>query len=355
MNSFYSLSIDKIEKNTAQSVVLTLGYEAKLAKKFSFRAGQYLTVRHHSEGEDLRRCYSICSIEGGPSLQIGIKKVEGGAFSSFANEKLKVGDRLEVMPPSGKFTLKSTSVARHVLAVAAGSGITPIISHIERILLEELNSNVTLIYANKTPSSIMFRERIEDLKNLYLKRFSVVHVLSSTPQDIELFSGRINADKLRGIVTSWGQNKSIDNVLLCGPEDMVHSLRDEFFELGVPHEQILYELFSTEKRKNMQPVKGKLTTLSEVAVTIILDGVTHKLEMNGGDTILSAALENSLDAPFSCQGGICSSCRCKIIEGSGEMEVNHALEDYEVQDGYALSCQLRPTTNKITITYDEGH
>jgi len=355
MNSFYSLSIDKIEKNTAQSVVLTLGCEEKLAKKFSFRAGQYLTVRHHSEGEDLRRCYSICSVEGGSSLQIGIKKVEGGAFSSFANEILKVGDRLEVMPPSGKFTLMSTCVPRHVLAVAAGSGITPIISHIERILLEEESSNITLIYSNKTPSSIMFRERIEDLKNLYLERFSVIHVLSSTPQDIELFSGRIDAAKLQKIITSWGQTRVIDNVLLCGPEDMVQSLRDEFFELGVPYEKILYELFSTEKRKNIKPVNQKVTTLNEVEVTIILDGVTHKLEMSGGGTILSTALENSLDAPFSCQGGICSSCRCKIIEGSGEMEVNHALEDYEVRDGYALSCQLRSTTKKITVTYDEGH
>tara|TARA_B110000116_G_C16618624_1_gene482734 strand:- start:195 stop:800 length:606 start_codon:yes stop_codon:yes gene_type:complete len=201
----------------------------------------------------------------------------------------------------------------------------------------------------------MFRERIEDLKNLYLERFSVIHVLSSTPQDIELFSGRIDAAKLQKIITSWGQTRVIDNVLLCGPEDMVQSLRDEFFKLGVPYEKILYELFSTEKRKNIKPVNQKVTTLNEVEVTIILDGVTHKLEMSGGGTILSTALENSLDAPFSCQGGICSSCRCKIIEGSGEMEVNHALEDYEVRDGYALSCQLRPTTKKITVTYDEGH
>ena len=355
MTFFYPLSVDRIEKNTAHSVILTLSCDKKIIKKFSFQAGQYLTVRHRIGSEDLRRCYSICSIEGGSSIQIGIKKVEGGAFSSFANEILKVGDRLEVLPPLGKFILAASNKPRHVLAIAAGSGITPIISHIERILIKEKKSNVTLIYSNKTPSSIMFRERIEDLKNLYLNRFSVVHVLSSTPQDIGLFSGRIDAIKLKKIILSWGHLTPIDNALLCGPEDMIENLKEELVRLGISREKILYELFSTQKRKNVTIRKHNSSTKNEVQATIILDGVTHRIEMNDSDTVLSIALANNLDAPFSCQGGICSSCKCRITEGDGEMDINHALEDYEVRDGYALSCQLRPTTKKITVTYDAGH
>lgn len=355
MSQFYSLLVEKIEKNTSQSVILTLGYDSNLSNKFSFNSGQYLTVRHQAGSEDLRRCYSICVNEGSAALQIGIKKIQGGAFSCFANETLKIGDRLEVMPPAGKFTLSTQDEPRHVIVVAAGSGITPIISHIEKILSREKNSRVTLIYGNKTTSSIMFRERIEDLKNIYLKQLSVIHVLSSAPQDIELFSGRITANKFREIIKNWGQNHKIDQALLCGPEEMIMALKGELFEMGVREDRILYELFSTEKRKTGKANLLKEVIPEQIEATILLDGVAHKIAMVSGQSLLAAARENNLDAPFSCQAGICSSCRCKIIKGAGEMEVNHALEDYEVRAGYALSCQLHPTSNKITISYDEGH
>ena len=355
MKRLHSLPVKHIERATPKSIIVTLGIDDELKSLFQFRAGQYVTIQHECDGESLRRSYSICVPEGSENLKIGVKEVDGGAFSAFANQKLQVGDMLNVLPPSGNFTLPLDDESSHMLGVAAGSGITPVISHVETFLAKDSNSKVTLIYGNKTPASIMFRERIEDLKNTFLERLTVVHVLSSTQQEIELFSGRITSEKLEGILKIWGAGHKIDCAFLCGPEMLVRDIKSKLEVMGVNKQKIFYELFTATKRKNQNLVKTIKPTVNKTTATVILDGVAHKVSMNSNQSLLDAARQSNLDAPYSCLGGICSSCRCKIVEGSGEMEVNHSLEDYEVQAGFALSCQLRPTSEKITITYDEIH
>ena len=250
MKKLHSLPVKHIERATAKSIIVTLGLEDELKSLFQFRAGQYVTIQHEFDGESLRRSYSICVPEGSENLKIGVKEVDGGAFSAFANQKLQVGDMLNVLPPSGNFTLPLDDESSHMLGVAAGSGITPVISHVETFLAKDSNSKVTLIYGNKTPASIMFRERIEDLKNTFLERLTVVHVLSSTQQEIELFSGRITSEKLEGILKIWGAGHKIDCAFLCGPEMLVRDIKSKLEVMGVNKQKIFYELFTATKRKN---------------------------------------------------------------------------------------------------------
>lgn len=354
MSQFLPLTVRDIEKNTDDAVVVTLEVHDDIRDKFEFRAGQYLTFRHNFNGEELRRPYSICASEKSGLLRVGIKKVEGGAFSSFANQELKTGSRLEAMPPEGRFTLDDVKAGAHLLMVAAGSGITPVLSQIETVLEADTDTTITLIYGNKTPSSTMFRERLEELKSLYMERFVLVHVLSSSPQDIELFSGRITADRCRAIIEKWIGRDDIDAAFICGPEELVNNVSAVLGEIGIEKSRIKYELFTSSRRKNGKAAR-RIQKQNDVELTIILDGTAHQLDMSADQSVLEVAKENQLDAPFSCQAGICSTCRCKVLKGRGEMEINHALEDYEIEAGYALSCQLVPKTKKLIISYDEGH
>lgn len=351
MNKFHYLTVTDIEKNTNDAVIITLETPSD---DFKYRAGQYLTFRHEFEGEELRRSYSICASEHAQKLCVAVKKVEGGAFSNFANDTLKIGDQLEVMRPEGKFTLGDIKDGSDLLMIAAGSGITPIISQIETILEASKESKITLIYGNKTPHSTMFRERLEELKSLYMYRFSLIHVLSASPQDIELFSGRITRERCRKIIKNWMGIEHIDAAFICGPEDMIHNVSDVLGQIGIDKSRIQYELFVSKKRKNGKAV-SVTQTQKDVKLTVILDGTSHQFEMAHDQSVLDIARNNNLDVPFSCESGICSTCRCKILEGEGTMEVNHALEDYEIEQGYALSCQLVPRTNKLVISYDERH
>jgi ring-1,2-phenylacetyl-CoA epoxidase subunit PaaE len=358
MARFHPLEVTDVKRETRDAVVVTLKPRVEDAAAFDFTQGQYLTFRNSFDGEELRRSYSICAGKDDGALRVGIKRVDGGAFSTWANEVLKPGDLIDAMPPMGKFyTTIDPAAAKHYLGFAGGSGITPLLSIIKTVLAREPKSRFTLVYANRQINSIMFREDLEDLKNLYLGRLSVIHVLEMEGQEIDLFTGRIDADKMKALFQRWIDPKSVDTAFICGPEPMMLAIAASLRDHGLTDAQIKFELFASG-----QPGRARVKAVSRDAVkpgsgtaaTVTLDGATRSFEMpRQGQSILDAALGANLDAPYACKAGVCSTCRCKVIEGEAEMAVNHALEDYEVRAGYVLSCQAFPLTDKITVSYDE--
>ncbi|WP_305988925.1 1,2-phenylacetyl-CoA epoxidase subunit PaaE [Roseibium sp. MMSF_3544] len=358
MARFHSLEVTDIRRDTRDAVVVTLKPEESEADAFGFTQGQYLTFRRDFDGEELRRSYSICAGLDEGCLKVGIKRVEGGAFSTWANEELKVGDHLDAMAPMGRFfTELEPASAKTYLGFAGGSGITPVLSIIKTVLAREPQSTFTLIYANRQTSSIMFREELEDLKNQYLGRFSLIHILETESQEIDLFTGRIDAEKMELLFRLWIDAEEVDTAFICGPEPMMLTIAESLRKHGLSDDQIRFELFASS-----QPGRAKTKARSEAVnagagtceVLVTLDGSTRNFQMEkDGTSVLDAAVANALDAPFACKAGVCSTCRAKVIEGEVEMEVNHALEDYEVRAGYVLSCQCIPVSDKVVISYDE--
>lgn len=357
MARFLPLTVTDVRRETRDAVVVTLTPRDEDRALFDFTQGQYLTFRRSFDGEELRRSYSICAGVDDGCLQVGIKRVDGGAFSTWANENLTPGDMIEAMPPMGKFSMPlDPATARHYVGFAAGSGITPVLSIVKTVLRREPGSRFTLVYANRQISSIMFREELEDLKNLYLGRFSVLHVLESEAQEIDLFTGRIDADKMTALFDRWIDPKSVDAAFICGPEPMMLTVAQSLRDHGLRDDQIRFELFASGQpgRAKARPVSRTTEGGEGTQATMTLDGATRSFAMpREGQTILDAAIANNLDAPYSCKAGVCSTCRCKVLEGEAEMAVNHALEDYEVRAGYVLSCQAYPLTDRVVVTYDE--
>lgn len=358
MARFHPLEVTEVRRETRDAVVVTLKPRSEDAAAFDFTQGQYLTFRRDFDGEELRRSYSICAGTDEGVLRVGIKRVDGGAFSTWANEILAPGDVLDAMPPMGKFyTPIDPATDRHYLGFAGGSGITPVLSIIKTVLAREPRSRFTLVYANRQISSIMFREELEDLKNLHLGRFSVIHVLETEGQEIDLFTGRVDAEKMAALFERWIDPKSVDTAFICGPEPMMLAIAASLRDHGLTDAQIKFELFASgqpgrAKAKAVSTNKADSAATTEATVT--LDGTTRTFRMDKqGMSILDAALANNLDAPYSCKAGVCSTCRCKVLEGEVEMAVNHALEDYEVRAGYALSCQAIPLTDRVVVSYDE--
>ena len=358
MARFHPLKVTDVRRETRDAVVVTLAPRDEDRALFDFTQGQYLTFRRLFDGEELRRSYSICAGRGEGCLKVGIKRVDGGAFSTWANENLAPGDEIEAMPPMGKFfTPIQPEASKQYLGFAGGSGITPLLSIIKTVLEDEPRSRFTLVYANRTISSIMFREELEDLKNYFLGRFSVIHVLEQEGQEIDLFTGRIDAEKMQGLFQHWLDPKRIDTAFICGPEPMMLAIAGSLRDHGLSDAKIKFELFASG-----QPGRARAKAVSKVAVatgagvqaTVTLDGATRSFEMpRDGQTILEAAIAAQMDAPYSCKAGVCSTCRCKVLEGEVEMAVNHALEDYEVRAGYVLSCQATPISDRVVVTYDE--
>lgn len=358
MARFHPLKVTDVRRDTRDAVVVTLAPRDDDRALFDFTQGQYLTFRRDFDGEELRRSYSICAGLDEGVLRVGIKRVEGGAFSTWANENLKPGDEIEAMPPMGKFFAPlDPQAARQYVGFAGGSGITPLLSIIKTVLAREPRAEFTLVYANRQVSTIMFREELEDLKNIYLGRFSVIHVLEQEGQEIDLFTGRIDAEKMKGLFTHWLDAKAIDTAFICGPEPMMLAVAASLRDHGLRDDQIKFELFASG-----QPGRAKAKAVSRDAITpgtgtqatVTLDGTTRSFEMpRGGQSILDAAIAAQMDAPYSCKAGVCSTCRCKVLEGEVEMAVNHALEDYEVRAGYVLSCQATPLSDRVVVTYDE--
>jgi ring-1,2-phenylacetyl-CoA epoxidase subunit PaaE len=358
MARFHSLDVVDVRRETRDAVVVTLKPRDEDAALFDFTQGQYLTFRRKFDDEELRRSYSICAGKGDGFLQVGIKRVDGGAFSSWANESLKAGEVLETMPPMGNFhTPLNPDAAKHYLGFAGGSGITPLLSIIKTVLAAEPMSSFTLVYANRQISTIMFREELEDLKNRYLGCLSVLHVLESEAQEIDLFTGRVDGAKCEALFRTWIDLPSVDTAFICGPEPMMLAIAAALKEHGLADGQIKFELFASGqpgRAKRRAASAAAATSNSTTEATITLDGATRTFRMpKEGTSLLDAALEASLDAPYACKAGVCSTCRAKVLEGETEMAVNHALEDYEVRQGYVLTCQCFPLSDKVVVSYDQ--
>lgn len=354
---FHSLKIKELKKETADCVSIYFDVPQNLSSDFIYKEGQNITIRKMINGDDVRRSYSICSAPHENKLKVAIKKVDGGLFSTFANVTLQQNDVLEVMPPSGRFNAHlSKNENANYLAIAAGSGITPIIAIIKHTLNTQSNSKFTLIYGSKNRSSIIFFEELEDLKNKYMERFTLINVLSREKIDAEIFHGRINKTKLTALEKIVNYKIS-DAVYLCGPEEMIFSSSEFLQEKGVDKSKIHFELFTTPGQNSNDKKAEKTETLSsgpKSNITIRLDGRTFAFDLSyNGASILDAALQNGADLPYACKGGVCCTCRAKLLEGEVKMDVNYALEEEEVQQGFVLTCQSHPTTEKVFIDFDQ--
>jgi len=356
MSKFYPLTVAKVKHETRDAIAVTFAVPPELKTTFAYQQGQHLTLRALIDGEDVRRSYSICSAVQDETLRVAIKRTPGGLFSSWANEQLQPGATLDVMPPMGHFNVPLDAESeRHYLAFAAGSGITPILSIIKTTLLAEPKSRFTLVYGNRASSSVIFRDELTDLKDVYMGRLKLVYVMSREQQDIELFNGRITGEKCSAFLKHWIDIQDIDVAFVCGPEDMMHGVSKSLQDAGLPKERIRIELFAASipkhEHKPRPVVEG---ARHQTEVTVIMDGSAASFTMDKDkESILDAGLRAGIDMRYSCKGGVCSTCRCKVVEGNVEMDVNYALEDYEVARGFVLSCQAFPITDKLIVDFDQ--
>jgi ring-1,2-phenylacetyl-CoA epoxidase subunit PaaE len=351
---FHQLRVDEIAPLTEDAVAVSFEVPPELASAYEFEAGQHVTIRSPLVGDDIRRNYSICAPAGDGRLRIAVKRLTGGAFSKFVAETLQVGDQLEVMTPTGRFTTQFDPSRRmHYVAIAAGSGITPVLSLLATALRDEPESRFTLLYGNRTTKSIMFLEELEDLKNTYPDRLHLVHVLSREEPEIELFGGRLDRDRLEQIFAALVPVASVDAWFLCGPYEMVVTARQLLLDLGVERRAIHAELFFVGDVPPPPPRTETAIDTTASAVTILLDGrrTSFDLAPDGG-SVLDAVLRERSDAPFACKGGVCGTCRAKLLEGEVAMTQNWALEDDEIERGYVLTCQSHPRTPKVVLDYD---
>ncbi len=345
MNDFHSLVVSAIKRETPYAVSVEFEIPNHLKDKFKFKAGQYVTIKYIHNDKEIRRAYSICSSPNYKNLCVGIKKVDHGIFSSFANDELKVGDRLEVMAPTGKFLLEPN--LRNYAAFAAGSGITPIMSLIKSTLEEEENTTFLLVYGNRTLEETMFYDEIAELKERYPERFFVEFLFSRREEKIGRF-GRIDRGMVNYFLKNKYENTRYESFYLCGPEEMIDEVAATLKTSGINSKQVHHELFSTAE-------KGLLVEKHDgnTQITIILDDEEETFEMPQTKSVLEAALNEGLDAPYSCQGGICSTCIAKIKEGKAEMRKNQILTDSEIAEGLILTCQAHPTTERLIVDYDD--
>ena len=351
---FHPLTVASIEPVTDDSVAITFEVPEGLREDYAFSHGQHLTVRTELAGDDVRRNYSICSPAGSGVLRVAVKRLPGGAFSEHALDVLRPGDVLDVMTPSGRFfTELDPAHRKHYVCVAAGSGITPVLSIVASVLAAEPRSSVTLLYGNRTHSSVMFLEELEDLKDTYPERFQLLHVLSREPQEVELFSGRLDADRMGRILDGLLPPDTVDEWFLCGPFEMVSDLRKLLVKEGVPKKQIHAEVFHVESGPPVRRAPVETAEGEGAKVTITLDGRRSTFSLPAdGPAVLDAALRVRADAPFACKGGVCGTCRAKVLEGTVEMDTNWALEPDEVEKGYVLTCQSHPISDTVVLDYD---
>jgi ring-1,2-phenylacetyl-CoA epoxidase subunit PaaE len=359
--SFHELSIKKVSPEAAGSVAITFDIPSQSLEKFHFEPGQFLTLRADVNGQDVRRNYSISSPRSQflkhHELEIGIRPVEGGVFSNWAATQLKAGDTVKVMPPEGRFTIKKPR-AIHRVGFAAGSGITPILSIAATTLEEQTESKFTLIYGNRRMSSVMFNEALQDLKDRFPGRFTMIHILSQQAQEVDLLQGRIDADKIQSIIHALLPAKSMDEVFICGPEAMIEVTEKALIDAGVPANRVHSERFTTSASQahkvqaDIDASKEKTSPAKSVHMTILLDGKEHEVALSPDEHVLDAALNAGLDLPFSCKAGVCSTCRCKVTQGEVTMDKNFTLEANEMAQGFALSCQARAATQKLVISFD---
>jgi ring-1,2-phenylacetyl-CoA epoxidase subunit PaaE len=350
--SFHPLQVSDVRRETDDTVSVAFDVPPELAEEFRFAPGQFLTFRvPDAEGAPVRRSYSICSGLDDGELRVAVKRLESGVFGVLANDSLKAGDTVEVLAPLGRFTTSmDADRAASYLMIAAGSGITPMMSLMRSILARQPRSQITLLYGNRGPSSIIFRDALHELKDLYLQRLQVIHVFSREGQATPLLNGRITAEKLREIGASMLDLTAYDEVFVCGPEAMTMAVREALVELGVEETHVHLELFGSHVPP---PVRATGEDARErVRIEVVLGGIRTTVEARPGDTVLEAAARSGLDMPFSCKGGVCATCRARVEDGKVEMAVNYALEPWEVDAGFVLTCQSRPTTPSLVVDYD---
>jgi ring-1,2-phenylacetyl-CoA epoxidase subunit PaaE len=358
MSKFYPLTIAEVRQETRDTIVATFAVPSDLRERFAFTQGQHLTLRATINGEDLRRSYSICSAVQDADLRVAIKRTPGGQFSTWANDTLKPGVGIEVMPPMGHFNLPlSADHHKRYLAFAAGSGITPMLSIIKTTLAAEPQSEFTLVYGNRASAAVIFREELAELKDTYRERLNIVYVMSREQQDIELFNGRITREKCDQLFERWIAVADHDAAFVCGPEAMMHAVSDALQAQGMAKADIKIELFAASIPKKKQHVAHARPAAERSSeITLVIDGSHRSFTMDKDrESVLDAGLKQGIDIRYSCKGGVCSTCRCKVIEGKVEMDANYALEDYEIARGFVLSCQAFPVTDRVVLDFDQDN
>lgn len=357
---FHAIPVSSVARLTADAVEIVFAIPEGLVEAMRFKPGQHVPVRVTVDGVAQRRTYSLCS-EAGGRLRIGVKHLSGGAVSTVLNSQLKVGDLLEIAAPQGRFTLPpSDGSQRHLLMLAAGAGITPILGMINEALSHEPATRITLVYGNRTPADTMFLSELEDLKDRYPARLDIVHVLTGAGvSESDLLQGRIDGEKLKVLAGKLIDIKSVDHAFLCGPGTFIKETRNALFELGLPRESVHHEFFAGRSGGSPQAVTSAppraaaaVKPAGAVEAVAILDGQRYAFSIPAGQRVLEAALNAGIKAPYSCTGGMCSTCRAKVVEGTVAMAVNYSLEPWEIERGFALTCQAEPTSKSIVIDYD---
>ena len=352
---FHRLAVNDLRRETPDAVSLTFAIPEELADDYSFAPGQYLTLRTTMDGEEVRRSYSICSGPDDGELRIAVKKVDGGAFSSWAADELKAGDELDVMTPTGRFGVApAPDEARVYVGFAAGSGITPILSIVKGVLAREPDSRFFLFYGNRSTSGMLFREALEELKDRFMQRLSLFHVISGEEQDIPILHGRLDGEKVRVLLRSLVPAASVDHVFICGPTGMSEDIEATCREIGIAEDRIHVERFVSGVRRQAAPESDRARRARRRRrwPSLIIDGKRREVPVAEGEAILDAALRAGMDLPFACKGGMCSTCRAKLVEGEAQMEVNYSLEPWELKAGFILTCQARPCSEKVVVDYD---
>jgi ring-1,2-phenylacetyl-CoA epoxidase subunit PaaE len=351
---FHRLAVRDLRRETRDAISLTFAIPEELHEDYRFSPGQYLTLRTTMEGEEVRRSYSICSGPDDGELRIAVKKVDGGAFSSWAADELKSGDEIDVMTPTGRFGIApAPEAARIHVGFAAGSGITPILSIIKGVLANEPNSRFFLFYGNRSTGGMLFREALEQLKDRFIERLAVFHVISGEEQDIPILYGRLDGEKVRVLLRSLVPAASIDHVFICGPIGMSEDIEATCRDIGILADRIHIERFVSGLGGKPRPKAVVPASAPPKAfASLTIDGKRREVPVAEDEAILDAALRAGVDLPFACKGGMCSTCRARLVEGEARMEVNYSLEPWELEKGFILTCQARPVTDRVVVDYD---
>ncbi len=352
---FHRLAVDDLRRETSDAISLTFAIPDELSDDYAFAPGQYLTLRTTMDGEEVRRSYSICSSPDDRELRIAVKKVDGGAFSSWALDELKPGDTLDVMTPTGRFGVAHVPDETRIhVGFAAGSGITPIMSIIRGILAREPKSRFFLFYGNRATSGVLFRQALQELKDRFMGRFSVFHVLSQEEQDLPILHGRLDRDKVAVLLRAMVPAAAIDHVFICGPVAMSEEIAATCAELGIPEDHVHVERFVSGLGGKPRPKVVIAPSAPPKAIaSLIVDGKRKDVPVAEGEAILDAALRAGMDLPYACKGGMCSTCRAKVVEGETQMDVNYSLELWELKAGFVLTCQAHPVSNRVVVDYDQ--
>src|SRR6266567_5824671 len=351
---FHRLAVSDLRREASDAVSLTFAIPRELADDYAFSPGQYLTLRTTLDGEEVRRSYSICSGPDDGEIRIAVKKVDGGAFSSWAADDLKSGDELDVMTPTGRFgAVPPADRGRIHVGFAAGSGITPILSIIKGVLAREPDSRFFLFYGNRSTTSMLFLEELEELKDRFMQRLSLFHVISGEEQDIPILHGRLDGEKVRVLLRSLVPAASVDHVFVCGPIGMSEDIEATCRDIGIAADKIHVERFVSglggkPRPKAVVPVNAP----PKAFAALIIDGKRREVPVAEGEAILDAALRAGIDLPFACKGGMCSTCRARLVEGEAPMDLNYSLEPWELKAGFILTCQAKPVSQKVVVDYD---